>query len=143
MKRKIQFRGYNLKNKKWLYGYYLVNRGKSYIVQDEVVNPFAVPEDFEVDPESVGQFIGEYRGKAIYEGDILRVNESDGYKAEYKGVAKYDVVKCEFVVGCPQHTNIPITGEIQTEGMGGYSEYYYQYEVIGNEYEEKMKFSEQ
>ena len=53
--RKIKFRGYNLKNKKWLYGYYLVNRGKHYIVQDEVVEPFSEPSDFEVDPESVGQ----------------------------------------------------------------------------------------
>lgn len=141
MKRKIQFRGYNLKNKKWLYGYYLVNRGKSYIVQDEVVDPFAVPEDFEVAPESVGQFIGAYKGKPIYEGDILRVNENGGYKAEYKGVAKYDVMKCGFMVGCPQHINIPITGDIQTGyiGMGASHEYYYVYEVVGNEYVEKMK----
>lgn len=73
MKRQIKFRGYNLKNNKWLYGYYLVNRGKHYIVQDETVNPFSEPEDFMVDPESVGQYVGSDAFVRLYEGDIVRL----------------------------------------------------------------------
>lgn len=76
--RKISFRGYNLKNKQWLYGYYIVNRGKHYIVQDETVDPFVEKSDFEVDPESVGQLVGQYNGQAIFEGDIVKVTETAG-----------------------------------------------------------------
>ena len=40
-KREILFRGWNEKNKKWIYGYYLVNRGEHFIAPDEFVNPLA------------------------------------------------------------------------------------------------------
>ena len=40
-KREILFRGWNKKNKKWLYGYYCVNRGEHFIAPDEFVNPLA------------------------------------------------------------------------------------------------------
>ena len=33
--RPIKFRGWNEKNKRWLYGTYLVNRGFPYIVEDD------------------------------------------------------------------------------------------------------------
>ena len=48
--RKIKFRGYNIKNQRWLYGYYLVNRGKHFVVEDEICTPDKTWEDFEVDP---------------------------------------------------------------------------------------------
>lgn len=44
-KREILFRGWNKKNKKWLYGYYCVNRGEHFIAPDEFVNPLASYED--------------------------------------------------------------------------------------------------
>ena len=89
-KRTIKFRGYNLKNKRWLYGYYLVNRGKHYIVQDEVVNPFEEESDFEVDPESVGQFVITIGSADIYEGDIVfALGGCDGQTRQ--GVVKYDI----------------------------------------------------
>lgn len=74
MNREIEFRGYNPKNRKWLYGYYLVNRGKHYIVRDGIQPPSATPEDFEVEPESIGQYTGlkDRDGKKIYNGDIIR-----------------------------------------------------------------------
>ena len=55
--RQILFRGFNRKNNKWLYGYYLVNRGLHFICPEGVQNPLASWEDFVVEKESVGQVI--------------------------------------------------------------------------------------
>ena len=128
--RRIVFRGYNLKNKKWLYGYYLVNRGKHYIVQDEVVEPFAQPEDFEVDPESVGQHVCSEYGIDIYEGDLIEAG-FDGFFSE----------RIEGVIGYYEH------GFCICNELGNPTSYAIRencalnYKVIGNEYEEKLKIS--
>ena len=73
MRRQIIFRGYNLKNQKWLYGYYLVNRGQHFICPDGVQNPLASWEDFVVEEESVGEWAGciDARNKKVYEGDVV------------------------------------------------------------------------
>lgn len=140
--RKIKFRGYNIKNQRWLYGYYFVNRGKHFVVEDEICTPDKTWEDFEVDPESVGQYVGEYEGEKIFEGDIVRTIETDGYKSKYVGKVIYDKDNCRFVVKTIEEIEslskmIPITGEKQTEqlGMGSYCEFYYKYRVIDNVYD--------
>lgn len=136
--KKIKFRGYNIKNQSWLYGYYFVNRGKHFVVEDEICAPDKTWEDFEVDPESVGQFVGEYEGEKIFEGDIVRTIETDGYRTVRIGKVAYDQYNCRFVVEVekPYAQKIPITGENQIDqlGMGAYCEFYYRYEVIGNVY---------
>ena len=73
MKREILFRGWNKKNKRWLYGYYLVNRGEHFIAPDEFVNPLASYEDYVVEADTVGQYTGmkDAKGVKIFEGDIV------------------------------------------------------------------------
>lgn len=78
MRQKGKFRGWNEKNQKWIYGYYFVNRGLHFIVEDGIADPLASWEDFVVVPESVGEYSGlKFESGSnevceIYEGDILR-----------------------------------------------------------------------
>lgn len=146
MKRKIIFRGYNLKNKQWLYGCYLVNRGKHFIAEKGLQPSGMTWEDFEVDPESVGQYVGEYNGKAIFEGDEVVIESTRDECMHYLGIVEYDVYDCRFIVKFNVHCGldrVPVTGYEQTCNPFGGSSYtfFYKYEVIGNEYEKRLKKS--
>lgn len=83
-KREILFRGWNKKNKKWLYGYYFAYRGYHFISPDDKVNPLDTYEDYVIDADTVGQYTGlkDKKGVKIFEGDII-VDEAYPYIIQY------------------------------------------------------------
>lgn len=77
----IKFRGFNAKNGKWIYGFYLQNRGDHFVCPDEFANGKSW-KDYEVIPETVGQYTGkkDENGKEIWEGDIVKTSYQElGY----------------------------------------------------------------
>lgn len=147
MNRQINFRGYNLKNKKWIYGYYLVNRGEHFIAPDGIQSPGMTWEDFLVDPESVGQYVGLFYDYNVYEGDIIEYgsktiiriqSERQTYDVKYIGKVTYNEQQSLFYIKPidSKGSYVPVCCKYPSLDLNiSY------YKVIGNEYEKKLKIS--
>lgn len=87
--REILFRGKTLNTHKWIYGGYYTMGGRTFIVAEvEFETNWNLETQaykgyrlYEVDPDSVGQYIGQVdvAGDRIFDGDIVYVPSEDEY----------------------------------------------------------------
>lgn len=124
MNREIEFRGFD--GTKWYYGDLEYNR------KTDVARIHTYGEDgsycrqYTVDPDTVGEFTGmrDKHGKRIFEGDIVRIYDSDN--EEYSdqqvkfshGVFGVDnwtektLTTLSFFIGCDSEYNVEVIGDI-------------------------------
>ena len=105
--REVLYRGKRTDNGEWVEGVFCppCNICFDEIGRDDVLDQDGVPvwHDYEVDPETVGQFFGltDRNGRKIFEGDIIRHQLTVDYSEV--GRVFFDEDQCTFM-RTPRHT---------------------------------------
>lgn len=125
MSREIKFRGKRIDNGEWVEGYYVKHGSRHWIYTGQIQYMYYpacadLPTKYEVDPSTVGQYIGvdDKNGNEIYEKDIVLIDGEDEYF-----VVEWDADTARFVMN----------SETLAADLDNY--WGYQAEVIGNMYE--------
>lgn len=124
--RVIKFRGKSLNTGLWVYGD-LTQRGKRMFIE------------YEVNPETIGQFIGLFdkNGQEIYEGDIVRKITKSGYPDNFVGEIVFRNglfgFKNDNQYGLPVSIIVKSSKWVDGNASGTST---YEYEVIGNIYDD-------
>lgn len=118
----IKFKAKRLDNNTWIEGYFYVECGNTYIIEDrQRESMLNRNEAHQVDPSTVCQFTGlkDKNGTPIYEGDIVTYKDNN---AERRGVIVWDNKSIAFCFGYGF-----FLCHFPSENM----------EVIGNEFDKK------
>lgn len=79
MNRIIDFRGFSITDKKWVYGSLNL-----YLTHSPMITSLVFPQSWLVAPGSIGQYTGrpDNKGDKIYEGDLIRQRLEDSVEPE-------------------------------------------------------------
>ena len=139
--REILFRGKRTDNGEWVYEDLWCNPyGKKVVCITSPINAQGTTGGNEVDPETVGQFIGLYdkNSKKIFEGDIVRLIDEHN-EIEWTAVVAFGNPNCEYNWGWQLKAigkfdgNKDILLWVDMEDFGVYCE------VIGNIHDKKLE----
>lgn len=114
--RVITFRGVSLEKAEWVFGSFVRQGDRAFIIPDNQKLEYGGYIYIEVNPHTVGQFTGlkDKNGRMNYEGDILRRdNDFRNYLSTVGGDGKFfpfhgDALSCVAIIPTPARDYFPV-----------------------------------